>query len=167
MVKSLRLVDRELLTAVANGRTPAELEEEFAGYSAVEIYTRVKEILASFDVWDEQEQRKLLVLSLQDLKRKAEMYLDAADHRQVNALKDVILAIDKIASSSNRATEEEIRAIVREQSAQMIHLIAQSYGRVRSLLSQQYPEIPMVEIDGVFFSEFERNYNMAANQIEV
>ena len=163
----LRLADRQLLTAVANGRTPTELEEEFSGYTAIEIYTRVKEILASFDVWSEQEQRKLLVLSLQDLKRRAEAYLDAGDHRQVNALKDVILAIDKIASSSNRVTEEEIKSIVREQAAQMIQLIALSYGRVRSLLAQRFPEIPMVEIDGVFYEEFERNYNYQANQIEV
>lgn len=158
---ALRLVDRKLLSAIANGRTPTELEREFVGFTAEEIYVRVREILSSMDVWDEIEQRKLLVMSLQDLKRKVEIQLDAGDHRQVSALKDIILAIDKIASASTKVTEEEIKMIVQEQTAQMVRLISVSFGRVRSLINQQYQDIPLVELDKVFYEEFERNYNSA------
>lgn len=158
----LSLVDRRILNAVANGRTPTELEKEFAGFSAEEIYIRVKDILSSMDVWDEIEQRKLLVLSLQDLKKKAEHHMDLSDHRQVNVLKDIILAIDKISSSSARVSEEEIKLLVQEQTLTMIRLISLSFGRVRSLLRQEFPEVSLQRIDGVFYDEFERNYNSAA-----
>lgn len=161
MPKSLSLVDRKILQAASNGKTPTELEKEFAGFSAIEIYARVKELLSNYDVFDEIEQRKLLIVSLKDLKGRVERVLDVSDHRQVNALRDVILAIDKVMGNARKATDEEVQRLIAEQTARMIHLIALSYGRVRDTLSQEFPEIPMEQIDGVFYAELEANYAFA------
>lgn len=160
-MKSLTLVDRKILSAVSNGKTPTELEKEFAGFSSVEIYARVKELLSGYDVFDEIEQRKLLIHSLQTLKGRVEEVLDVTDHRQVNSLRDVILAIDRVLGNAKKATDEEVQRLIAEQTARMIHLIAISYGRVRDTLSQEFPEIPMEQIDGVFYAELETNYAFA------
>ena len=67
MSKAVSVIDDILLKAAAGGKSGDEIEE-ITGIPAAQALNKVKELLASRDVWNEMEQRQLLLAELHELK---------------------------------------------------------------------------------------------------
>ena len=67
MGKEVSVLDDMLIKAAAGGKSGAEMEK-LTGIPAAQAVLHVKQLLATRDIWTEQEQRQLLLNELHVLK---------------------------------------------------------------------------------------------------
>lgn len=155
MAKSrVSLLDKRILDLFANSYTPEQVEEEL-GVPAVQAVTRARELLASVDVWDEVEQRRLLAHSLKKVKEAVESQMDPTDPKLLQSYTNLVSTIDKVQDKVRRVTDEEIEKLAQAQARNMLRMIEAAYFRARELLSNEYPEIDLGRIDTVFYDALE------------
>lgn len=160
--KTLSVLDRKLLDAAASGATPAEMEEMFY-VPAATAATRVKELLASTNVWDEIEQRQLRVHQLQSLYRQIQDFgFDPGDPKMTQALTNLIGLIDKISTNDQKINEEQLRIVTETHAKALLQLIEMAYSRARALLAEEYPVVDLGRVDDVFH----QGLREASKQIE-
>lgn len=151
MAKGLSLLDKRLVEMAANGATPDEMEES-AFIPAAQAITRVKEILASQDIWDEVEQRRLAVYSLQKLKGQVEASgIDATNPKMVEAYTKLLAMVDRLQSKTAAISDSELERLAVMQASRFVQVFEMAYGRARQLLSQDYPEVDLGRIDDVMW----------------
>lgn len=149
--KGLSLLDRRLLDLASNGYTPDEISQEVF-IPPEQAVGRIKELLASHDIYDEVETRRLAVHSLQKLKGQVEAAMDPANPKAVEALTKTVLAIDRLQSKTAAISDSELERLAQLQAIQIVQLIELAYGRARQLLADEYPEVDLGRIDDVFHS---------------
>jgi len=152
--KELALRDRSLLEAAANGMSAVEMSEKF-GMSAIEAAARVRELLAEHSIWDEIEERKLLMQSLYFMKEKIENFdIDlGADNapKFVESYMKLVTTINDLLERQNRISEEEMNAISKAQARVMMEIIAKGYMKARAWLEAEYGQfVQVAELDRVF-----------------
>lgn len=76
MATGLSLLDKHLLDRAAQGWSPAEIAQD-TGWEPEKVYARVSELLKSRSVWDDLQQRQLLMHSVFVLKGRLEEWLGA------------------------------------------------------------------------------------------
>ena len=76
MTSLMTLRDRKIVEMFAGGATPDEVEDAL-GVPAAKALHRCKEILGAKDIFDEVEERKLVVTQYQALYQKGHALLDA------------------------------------------------------------------------------------------
>lgn len=151
MAKQLALVDRKLLDLAANGYSPDEIAAE-TYIPPEQAVARIKELLASHDVWDEVETRRLAVHSLQRLKAQVEAVIDPSNPKAVEGLTKTVLAIDKLQSKTAAISDSELERLAVLQASRIVQLFEMAYGRARALLSEEYPEVDLGRIDDVMLA---------------
>lgn len=145
-----------MLDLFANGATPQEVEEE-TGVPAMTALARARELLASTDIWDEMEQRRLLLHSLKKIKEQVEASMDHSDAKIIQAYSNLTNGIDRIQSSARAITDAEMEKLAMAQAQQMIRLIEMSFSHARRLLAAEYPEVDLGRIDDVFYEALHEN----------
>jgi len=143
----LSLIDNALLKAAADGLSPQEMGSEL-GISAAKAVVRVKEILASRDVWSEIEQRQLLMVDLYKL--KTVLSAGIGDTKVAAEYIKTINAIDKIMDKQGKITADELSTITRVQAQALLGLVQAAFGRAEELLLDRYPQVPILEIQEAF-----------------
>lgn len=157
MAKSkLSLLDKELLREAANGWTGTQMEEEH-GAPAAWCVQRVADLLEEFDIWDEIQQRKLVVKSMQRLKEQVESNFDGTDPKMLQSLTNLLGTMEQIMSKAKPVTDAEIEKMAVAQASQIIMIVESSFTRARQLLAKQYPEVDLGEIDAVFYEALREN----------
>ena len=156
MGKRLSLRDQDLLTRTLRGESPANISED-TGVDTLTVVKRVKEILATRDVFSEIEQRRILVYGLQDLYDRALTFLDAFEFedggqmaKMIDSVTKVIDSIDRLQSAQSKISDDELERAAAAQAAKMMQFIQASYQRARELLAEEYPEVDIERIDGAF-----------------
>jgi hypothetical protein len=155
MAKSrVSLIDKRLLDLFSNSYTPDEVEQE-TGIPALQAVARTRELLASIDVWDEVEQRRLLAHSLKKAKEQVESIGDMTDPKLLQSYTNLVGTIDKIQDKARAISDQEIEKLAIAQGRHMLNMIEASFFRARELLSQEYPEVDLGRIDTVFWAGVE------------
>ncbi len=137
------LEDKLLLEGAANGLTGEELQDKY-GVPAAEAIVRVRRMLQARDVFDDLEQKKLLMVSLFRVKRKveaAEADMDVEDPKVLEAYLKLIQTMNLILRDSGKLTDAELEAAAKAQAKQMLLLIDMAYGRVRHWLEEEYGQV--------------------------
>ena len=156
MGKRLSLRDQDLLNRTLRGESPATISED-TGVDTLTVIKRVKDILATRDVFSEIEQRRILVYGLQDLYDRALTFLDSFEFedggqmaKMIDSVTKVIDSIDRLQSAQSKISDDELERAAAAQAAKMMQFIQASYQRARELLAEEYPEVDIERIDGAF-----------------
>lgn len=149
------LLNRKILDLFANGYTPNEVEAE-TGVPAAAALADARELLASTDVWDEVEQRRLLVHSMRRVKAQVED-ADLTDPKILQAYTNLLIAIDKTQEKVRAISDIEMEKLAAAQARQMIRLIEMSFSHARTLLANEYPMVDLGRIDDVFYEALRDN----------
>lgn len=147
---SLTIIERKILDAAASGMSPAEISEAYY-MPAEQVVTKVRELLAQRDVWDEIEQRKLLVHSLLRVKGEIERFsIDVSDPKHIEAYTKLVLAIDRISEKQTKITDAELDRVSAAQAVVLVQMVEMAYNRAKQLLAAEYPFITLDVIDEAF-----------------
>jgi len=149
-------MDKNILSKTLRGSSPTDIEEE-TGVPAIDVAKRVKDILATRDVFSDIEQRRLNIYGLQDLYDRAVRVLDDMNNektgeaaKMIDSVTRLLLAIDQLQSAQTKISDAEIQAAAAAQAAQILRFVQASYQRARDLLSEEYPEVDIESIDQAF-----------------
>lgn len=147
----LTLRDRSLIDAAANGATPLEMEAKF-GIPAAQAAMRVREILSTWDVFDEIERRKLLMHSLYQVKGKLETEnFDIHDPKMLDAYGRLVLGIGQLLEKYGQISDEELEKVSQAQATALMELITAGYMKARAWLAAEYGDkVPVERLDEVF-----------------
>lgn len=147
----LSLLDKKLLDAASNGYTPDQMEAEFF-IPAAQAKARVSELLASVDIWDEVEQRRMLVYSMRRVKQQIEEYgIEADNPKHIEAYAKLIQAIDKLQSKTAAISDAELEKIAAAQGRQIVRLVEAAFYHARERLIELYPDVDLGQIDTAFW----------------
>lgn len=143
----LTLRDRKLLEHAANGYSGEEMQQAL-GIPAAQAIVRVRELLAAKGVWDQIEQRKLLMHSMFRLKEKLEtdFEIDYTKPKEVEAYNKVVNTISSMLDKQGRISEDELAVVTRAQAREMLRLVEAGYQRARDLLLEEYGGLVDVEM---------------------
>ena len=146
----MTLRDRKIVEMFAGGATPDEVEDAL-GVPAAKALHRCKEILGAKDIFDEVEERKLVVTQYQALYQKGHALLDATGVKDwpkgVEALTKLLTALLEARKQEEYRSDREIEAMTRAQASILIRAVQLSYDRARELLAREYPQVDLLEID--------------------
>lgn len=153
-MKDVTLRDNKILELFAGGHT-ADSVADLLGVTPEYALHRVKELLASEDIFDTMEKRKLLIYQLKSLYSRASAMLDeiATDKswaQGVAALTKLLETTYTIQIKEEMQSAEEIEAATKAQAYVLIKAVELSYNKARELLIEEYPEIEIDTIDEAF-----------------
>lgn len=160
--KELELIDTKLLQAAANGYSPEEMFKKYPSIgSAAAAALRVKEILASRDIWSEQESQQLLLHSAYAVKEQMEGLLDDLDAlddvpKHIDVYVKLLKTMDGILEKRKKITQDEMEKITQSHARALLRMIEAGYQRARDLLAAEYPMVDLLEIDAAFNEGMQR-----------
>lgn len=150
MARGPSLFQRKLLDAAANGDTPEEMSEQFFIPAAQAVAT-VRALLASQDVWDEIEQRKLNTHSLKRMKAEIEKAtVDVSNPKHIESYTKLILAIDRITDKPMKITDAELERVGQAQAKALLQMMEMAYNRAKQLLAADFPFLDLTDVDQAF-----------------
>lgn len=147
----LTLLDDKLLQAAEQGLTGEQMHRKY-GIPAAEAVVRVKQLLASQDVWTLIERKKLVINSMMRLKVEFDKYIaDIPTNRNMAAtyirlMESIATRLDK----ETQFTDEEIEKVSNAQKRTIITAVETGYYSVRDYLKDYHPEVDLVEVDTAF-----------------
>ena len=145
----ISLLDRALLDGVIGGTSVEQLASEHY-ITEVEVVKRVKAILASEDVFDEVEKRKITVRRLLKMAKDAEVNLDMSHPKSVEAMTKLLAMIDKLQTMAPSITDDDMERAAMAQAALLVRVVEAAWRRARALLVLEYPQVDLVAIDAAF-----------------
>lgn len=147
----LTLRDKNLIEGAANGLSGDELEARY-GIPAAQAIVRVRELLAAKDVWDQVEQRKLLMHSVFRIKEQIETeMIDTDKPKETEAYLKVITTLSNLLDKQGKISDAELAVITQAQARAIISVVEAGYQRARQLLADEYAGlVDLEEIDSVF-----------------
>lgn len=152
MAETLSLLEKRLLTLAAQGASPEEMAND-TGLDAQAAYQKVSDILRRRNVWDEIQQRQLLLHSAFDMKAQLERWIEQGnrfDKDQVTAYLRNLKLLAEILDQHAKATAGQVDKVVDAHKVYMIGLVEKLSLEVVNELHARHPDIEMDEIDGVF-----------------
>lgn len=155
------LLDQELLRMAANHKSPMQMEAEL-DIPAAQAAVRVRELLRSTDIWTEVEERRLLVHSMYALKDRLEGGLDIDNPKSVEAYTKLLALIGTRLDTISQITESELDRVTSAQARKLLQLVMAATEYAREVLSQEYPESVMDEIE----TALQEGLRRAAEEIE-
>lgn len=132
--------DKQLLDLAAGNATPVEMERE-TGIPAAQAVNRVKQLLASRDVWSELERRQLLLHDLYNVKNK--LMSEAGDDR--TTLRAISLLSDTLDRQS-ALTAEEMSRVSEVQARKMLDMIGMAFR----FMEESHPEVADASLRNAF-----------------
>lgn len=147
---ALNRLDTRLLEMAANNLSGEEMEAT-VGVPAAQCLMRVKQILSSRDVWTEVERKQLLLQDLYALKAQIQTQnLNYFDEKQGGLLVKTLTTIGNILDKQSAMTDEEINRITEANARAMLRLISAAFQSAKEYLKIEYPNVDILEIEGVF-----------------
>lgn len=149
-MSGLTLRDNLLVQAAADGLSGEEMETKY-GVPAAQAVVRVRQILRERDIWSETEQRKLLLVDLQNLKSQMQKNFEATGNsKDGSALLRTLGQISSILENQSRITDEDLAKISSAQAKALLNLVVQAFGAAKDALEREYPDVDIDVIEQAF-----------------
>lgn len=147
MSKAISVLDDVLLRAAAGGKSAEEIER-VSGIPAAQALQRVKQLLASRDVWSEFEQRQLLLAELHELKDSLhEQAIEGGDTDAGRLMLRTLETIGKRLDSQQVTLDENLIKLTQYQERILLRAMDAALNFAKAELAERYPEIKKVELD--------------------
>ena len=149
MSKAVSVIDDILLKAAAGGKSGDEIEE-ITGIPAAQALNKVKELLASRDVWNEMEQRQLLLAELHELKESLRVQaIDGGDPDAARTLLRTLEVIGKRLDTQQLVLDEDLLKLTMFQQRILLRAMDAALNFAKKELRERYPEVAVGELDGL------------------
>lgn len=147
MSKAVSVVDDILLRAAAGGKSGDEIEK-ITGIPAAQAVTKVKDLLASRDVWNEMEQRQLLLAELHELKDSLRhQAIDAQDPEAARVLLRTLEVIGKRLDTQQTVLDENLLKLTSFQQKILLRAMDAALNFAKAELAERYPQVSHAELD--------------------
>lgn len=141
------ILDDILLKAAADGRSPQEMER-ISGIPAAQAVQHVKDLLNSRDVWDEHQQRQLLLHELHELKDSLrDQALKAKDLDTARLLLKALETIGKRLDAQQTVLDENVIKLSEYQQGVLLRAMDSALTFAKKELSERYPDISRSELE--------------------
>ena len=149
MSKAVSVIDDILLKAAAGGKSGDEIEE-ITGIPAAQALNKVKELLASRDVWNEMEQRQLLLAELHELKESLRVQaIDGGDPDAARTLLRTLEVIGKRLDTQQLVLDENLLKLTMFQQRILLRAMDAALNFAKKELRERYPAVSLSELDGL------------------
>ena len=149
MSKAVSVIDDILLKAAAGGKSGDEIEA-ITGIPAAQALSKVKELLASRDVWNEMEQRQLLLAELHELKESLRTQaIDGGDPDAARTLLRTLEVIGKRLDTQQLVLDENLLKLTMFQQRILLRAMDAALNFAKKELRERYPEVSLSELDGL------------------
>lgn len=147
MGKAVSVVDEILLRAAAGGKSGEEIEKA-TGIPAAQALEKVKDLLASRDVWTEMEQRQLLLAELHELKDSLRTQaIDGQDPEAARVLLRTLETIGKRLDSQQTVLDENLIKLTQFQQKILLRAMDAALDFAKRELADRYPQVGLAELD--------------------
>jgi hypothetical protein len=149
MAKEVALLDDLLIKAAAGGKSGEEIER-MTGIPAAQAVLHVKQLLATRDIWTEQEQRQLLLTELHELKESlSDHAIKAGDPDSARLLLKTLELIGKRLDSQQQVLDENMIKLSHFQERVLLRAMDTALNFTKDQLQIKYPEITRTELEGM------------------
>ncbi len=147
MSRAVSVVDEILLRAAAGGKSGEEIEKA-TGIPAAQALEKVKDLLASRDVWTEMEQRQLLLAELHELKDSLRVQaIDGQDPEAARVLLRTLETIGKRLDAQQTVLDENIIKLTQFQQKILLRAMDAALDFAKRELADRYPQVGIDELD--------------------
>ncbi len=147
MSKAVSVIDEILLRAAAGGKSGDEIEKA-TGIPAAQALEKVKDLLASRDVWTEMEQRQLLLAELHELKDSLRTQaIDGQDPEAARVLLRTLETIGKRLDSQQTVLDENLIKLTQFQQKILLRAMDAALDFAKRELADRYPQVGLGELD--------------------
>lgn len=147
MSKAVSVIDEILLRAAAGGKSGDEIEKA-TGIPAAQALEKVKDLLASRDVWTEMEQRQLLLAELHELKDSLRTQaIDGQDPEAARVLLRTLETIGKRLDSQQTVLDENLIKLTQFQQKILLRAMDAALDFAKRELADRYPQVGLAELD--------------------
>ena len=147
MGKAVSVVDEILLRAAAGGKSGEEIEKA-TGIPAAQALGKVKDLLASRDVWTEMEQRQLLLAELHELKDSLRAQaIEGQDPEAARVLLRTLETIGKRLDSQQTVLDENLIKLTQFQQKILLRAMDAALDFAKKELAERYPQVSLSELD--------------------
>lgn len=156
MSKSLSVIDEVLLRAAAGGKSGDEIEKA-TGIPAAQALGKVKDLLASRDVWTEMEQRQLLLAELHELKDSLRAQaIEGQDPEAARVLLRTLETIGKRLDSQQTVLDENLIKLTQFQQKILLRAMDAALDFAKGELAERYPQVSISELDELVANGLQR-----------
>lgn len=156
MSKSLSVIDEVLLRAAAGGKSGDEIEKA-TGIPAAQALEKVKQILASRDVWTEMEQRQLLLAELHELKDSLRAQaIEGQDPEAARVLLRTLETIGKRLDGQQTVLDENLIKLTQFQQRILLRAMDAALTFAKGELADRYPQVSLGELDELVANGLQR-----------
>jgi hypothetical protein len=149
MGKEVALLDDLLIKAAAGGKSGDEIER-LTGIPAAQAVLHVKQLLATRDIWTEQEQRQLLLSELHELKDSlSDHAIKAGDPDSARLLLKTLEIIGKRLDSQQQVLDENMIKLSHFQERVLLRAMDTALNFAKEQLAEKYPEITRSELESM------------------
>lgn len=147
MGKEVALLDDLLIKAAAGGKSGDEIER-LTGIPAAQAVLHVKQLLATRDIWTEQEQRQLLLSELHELKDSlSDHAIKSGDPDSARLLLKTLEIIGKRLDSQQSVLDENMIKLSHFQERVLLRAMDTALNFAKEQLAEKYPEISRSELE--------------------
>lgn len=147
MGKEVALLDDLLIKAAAGGKSGDEIER-LTGIPAAQAVLHVKQLLATRDIWTEQEQRQLLLTELHELKDSLSHHaIKAGDPDSARLLLKTLEVIGRRLDSQQQVLDENMIKLSHFQERVLLRAMDAALNFAKEQLNERYPEITKSELE--------------------
>ena len=147
MSKEVALLDALLIKAAAGGKSGDEIER-LTGIPAAQAVVHVKQLLATRDIWTEQEQRQLLLTELHELKDSLSHHaIKAGDPDSARLLLKTLEVIGRRLDSQQQVLDENMIKLSHFQERVLLRAMDTALQFSKEQLAERYPEITRGELE--------------------
>jgi hypothetical protein len=156
MGKAVSVVDEILLRAAAGGKSGDEIERA-TGIPAAQALEKVKDLLASRDVWTEMEQRQLLLAELHELKDSLRAQaIEGQDPEAARVLLRTLETIGKRLDSQQTVLDENLIKLTQFQQRILLRAMDAALDFAKGELAERYPQVSIAELDELVANGLQR-----------
>jgi len=156
VTKAVSVIDDILLKAAAGGKSGDEIEE-ITGIPAAQALNKVKELLASRNVWDEMEQRQLLLAELHELKESLRAQaIEGGDPDAARTLLRTLEVIGKRLDSQQLVLDENLLKLTMFQQKILLRAMDAALDFTKKELAERYPQVSYGELDSLVADGLQR-----------
>lgn len=156
MGKAVSVIDEILLRAAAGGKSGDEIEKA-TGIPAAQALEKVKDLLASRDVWTEMEQRQLLLAELHELKDSLRAQaIEGQDPEAARVLLRTLETIGKRLDGQQTVLDENLIKLTQFQQRILLRAMDAALTFAKGELADRYPQVSLGELDELVANGLQR-----------
>jgi hypothetical protein len=154
--KTIAVIDDILLRAAAGGKSGEEIEK-ITGIPAAQAISKVKDLLATRDVWTEMEQRQLLLAELHELKDSLRTQaIDGQDPEAARVLLRTLETIGKRLDAQQTVLDENLLKLTQFQQKILLRAMDAALNFAKGELADRYPQVSIYELDELVANGLQR-----------